>query len=241
MNTETGGIHIVTHCYAGELPQYAAALQYQLSSLEINRPRVPVTVEICHTPEDVRTRDVVDWFVCNSHLLMILSTFPPGCLFRRAIGRNIAALRSHGELIWFADCDYVFGPGCLDGLWRSWESLEGYASMVFSREILVNSDYATGDLYLAPKPTGLLSIDPAEFAPKRYAKALGGVQIVPGSLARTHGYLDWHKRYQRPVERPFPDFCDDVAFKRFCQQQGPVVPVDVPQLYRIRHSAKTHK
>jgi hypothetical protein len=37
-------------------------------------------------------------------------------LLRRVIGRNLAAASSDGDWIWFSDCDFAFGPSCLDSL-----------------------------------------------------------------------------------------------------------------------------
>ena len=234
-------IEIVTHCYAAELPHYAAGLCYQLSSL-VNHP--PATCLVVPTvvwcKGDEATAKVIGHFA-GSHRLRHIRCDDAARVGRRAIGRNMAALSTWADLVWFADCDQCFGPGLLDRL-AGLEWPEG-ASMIYPREIMIHRDWVTGDAALAKLAGGprLEDFDPAEFVPKRYGRAIGGVQIVRGDFAREHGYLRGDPAHQRPADRPFASFADDVAYRRHCEQFGPIVAVDLPGLFRIRHSRTTHQ
>lgn len=234
-------LHIVTHCYAVELPQYAMALRYQLSSLVLHPPKTRTLIEVCCVEEDKETMEVIDWFACNTNLYFCVSRLTLPQISRRSIGRNIAALRSHAELVWFTDVDHIFGLGCIDSLWREWESTPYFVSMIYSKSIQINETHATGDQYLSTLAQELVDIDPIDFTDKFYDRAIGGVQIVPGSLARQYGYLNHDPRYQTPLEKPFSSFQDDVAYRRWCGTKGPVVAVNIKGLYRIRHSRTTYQ
>ncbi len=41
--------------------------------------------------------------------------------------------------------------------------------------------------------------------------------------------------------QPFKDFRDDLAYRRECSEQGPIIGVDIPEVYRIRHSKTTYQ
>lgn len=234
-------IHIVTHCWAKDLPQFSAFLRCQLSSLVIWPPKVQHLIEVRYSPDDRSTAEVVDEFAAMPESKIELSPMqPPETLFRRAIGRNSAALSSHAELIWFADCDYLFGPGCLDGLWEEWNGLLKFASMLFPDQIMTMRSHEEGDRLAGRAVAGLIRVPEDLFKPQRVWRAFGGLQIVPGSLARRHGYLNGHRRYQRPLPKPFANFHDDVAFRKTMLKIGPIVPVSVPNLFRLRHTRSTY-
>ena len=86
----------------------------------------------------------------------------------------------------------------------------------------------------------VVDIDPTEFVEKRYGRAIGGVQIVRGDFARKYGYLHDVAKYQQPVEHPFGDFRDDIAYRDFVRSFGRIVGIDLPGMYRLRHGVKTH-
>ena len=162
-------------------------------------------------------------------------------LFRRAIGRNDAALSSYTDLVWFCDCDYLFGEGCIDGLWKSWNELDQFASMMFPEKFWTMKTRELGDELIAQNLQGVVGADPSLFTQVWSKRAFGGLQIVPGSLARERGYLDGHRKYQTPLPRPFANFHDDVAYRKSCLRIGPIVPLEVPNLYRLRHSKTTYQ
>lgn len=243
-------IEIVSHCYALELPHYAACLRYQLSSFLLHAPmQCDILATVCCC-EDRATLNVLEWFQRHTPLRTKVILLPRDQLGRRCIGRNIAALGSKADIIWFADVDQVYGDGVLDRLatlpWPS-ESIPGQefglASMVFPRDIKIHRDHATGDKVAVTVGPGLVDVDPAEFIDHHYHRAIGGVQIVRGDFARQHGYLNGVKKWQKSVQqgRLFGDFNDDIAYRKQCLVHGPIMPIDLPGVYRIRHSRTSYR
>jgi hypothetical protein len=238
-------IEIVTHAYAEVLPHYAACLNYQLSSLWLHPPKeCQVEVTVCYCTTDQKTKRVLDWFYGLSPVVDGVSlnylAYDRQHLGRRCIGRNDAALETAADIVWFTDVDHVFRDGVLDSLANYvWDN---QTKMVYPQTIQIHRDHATGDQALAKavKP-GLIDIDPVEFVNKQYNRAIGGIQIVDGDFARCHGYLDQNARYQRPTSTPFGDFKDDVSFRHFCEISGDVLAVDLPGVYRLRHSTTSYQ
>lgn len=241
-------IRLVTHCYAARLPQYAKHLWYQLSSLVLHKPDVPVAITICYSMHDATTTDTILKFEGrhgNGLSIRPMSMSGPE-LYRRSIGRNRAGLEATEDLIWFTDVDHVFGEGCLDNLWRIWQGLkQDEISMVYPKAIKIHQDHATGDAtpFPASEDWRLLEINSSEFVDKRYRRAIGGVQIARGDLVRQYGYLNGHSKYQKPRldGLPFGDFRDDIVFRGRCKTFGKIVGIDLANLYRIRHSETTYQ
>lgn len=238
-------LEIVTHCYAEQLPHYAACLNYQLSSMWLYPPKeCQVEVTVCYDPDDQRTQKVLAWFSEKSPRVDGVSLswlkYDRQFLGRRCIGRNNAALNTMADLIWFADVDHVFYDGVLDSL-ASYE-WDRKTIMVYPQTIKIHKDHTTGDLALARAvEPGLIDIDPTEFVDKQYDRAIGGVQIVDGDFTRCHGYLNQNSRYQQPTSTPFGDFRDDVSFRHFCEISGDVLAIDLPGVYRLRHSTTSYQ
>lgn len=236
-------VELVSHCWAVELPQYASALCYQLSSFVLHKPMdCNVQATVCHCRSDPATRRVLDYFAEHLPSLSGVELSPPE-LGRRSIGRNLAALRTTADVVWFADVDQVYRDGCLNRL-AGLEWPEG-ALMIHPKRIMIHKDHETGGAALKrvdPNDPGLIDVDPIEFVPKRYNRAIGGVQIVKGDFARMYGYLSGDLKWQQPRRdgRPFADFRDDVAYRKFCSDHGDVVGVDLSGMYRLRHTRKTH-
>jgi len=237
-------IEIVTHAWAGRYAHYGYALTYQLSSLILHPHKSHVTVTVCYNPVDKIVCDVLGFFENKFNPAKVkLHTIPctlPN-LGRRAIGRNVAAITATGDIVWFTDCDYVFGEDCLDALAEvTWPS---FAPMVFPKTVLIHRDHATGDVALAKaaKPC-LINVEPDDFIPKKYSRAIGGVQIVKGDFAREHGYIPDNKRRQTPYhhERGFDQCRCDLAYRRFVASKGSILPITLPHCYRLRHSQTTH-
>jgi len=161
-------------------------------------------------------------------------------LGRRSIGRNIAAKHSTADIVWFSDVDQVYYKGCLDRLAElKWAE---DTSMVFPKEIMIHRDWETGDQAAAVVASPrLVDIDPAEFIPKRYGRAIGGVQIVRGDFARCFGYLPDSEKYQKPVDGMFGDFRDDIVYRSFCKRKAKMRGVDLPGMFRIRHTQTTYQ
>lgn len=235
-------IEIVTHCWAGKFEHYARCFQYQVSSLVLNPPQnCNVSLCLCYDPNDVVQKTlgkVRNWLDESKPGLAVLK-LPIRQLGRRAIGRNIVAKQTPADLVWFTDCDHVFRDGVLDRL-AEFEWPEG-ASMIYPKQIMIHRDHTTGDQAIARmNGSEPLDVDPSEFVPKRYNRAIGGVQIVRGEFAREYGYLDG-SRWQSPLHRDTFVSCRcDRAYRKFCKQHGPIVPIDLPGVYRIRHTQTTH-
>ena len=224
-------ILIVTHCWAEQLPHYAAFLRYQLESLA-HCPSSP-EVAVCFSVRDKLTCDVMQEFA--SRLTIHSYALASDELGRRSIGRNLAAHDCQTSLVWFTDVDYLFGRGCLTTL-ASLQWSDQW-SMVYPRSILINRTHAIGDRYAMRR----CKIDPDDFETKVYSRAIGGVQIVQGDIARRYGYLDGKNRWQQPVEKPFGDFKDDLAFRGRMAELGEIEPILLPNLYRLRHSTTTYQ
>ena len=245
-------IEIVSHCYAERLPHYAAALCYQLSGFILHPPRgCKAWVTVCYDPTDGRTSQVLDWFTRNctswDSRSVCCIKLPADKLGRRSIGRNFAAKDSRADLVWFADVDQVFHGECLDALAAmEWPEQEGrVASMVFPRHLKISRDHATGNALTAKvlERPAVVDVDPAEFTDKTYNVAIGGVQIIRGVDARRYGYLDGDPYWQQPRTDglPFKEFRDDLQFRKICNRRGPIVGIELPGLYRIRHLETTHR
>ncbi len=254
MATKKPRIEIVSHCWAGKYEHYARCLAYQLSSLLLDPPkRCHVTFTLCYAVGDIPTMLVMQRFAeikdslpadddRHDNICFTSWGLPIERLGRRSIGRNLAAKHSIADLIWFTDCDHLFREGVLDRL-AELEWPEG-VSMIYPREIMIHRDHATGDVVLnqMPASTWLREVDPTLFVPKRYNRAIGGVQIVRGDDARADGYLANEDKWQQPLDRKTFVSCRcDQAYRHDCKQRrGPIVSVDLLGVYRIRHTQTTH-
>lgn len=239
-------IEIISHCYAAELPHYADALCYQLSSLFLYPPKTCRAVPaICWAGSEIdqSTQQVINYFAPRLNLVSVCLS--KADLGRRCIGRDWVAKTSTADLIWFADVDQVYGRELLDRLASlEWPLVNGQpVAMVYPRDIKIHRDWTLGD-QVTGRVQGepqVIDIDPADFIDKRYNRAIGGVQIVRGDFAREHGYLGEDPEWRVPTPAPFSDFKDDVAYRRFCERNGGVVSADLPGLYRLRHTRTTYQ
>lgn len=250
-------IRIVVHAYAKQLPQYAVFLRAQLSSLIKYKPAtVMCYVSVCCNGQDERVMRVIQDFAPLMGRSLHVLLLPEPELFRRSIGRNRIALSSKEEICWLADADHLFGPGCLASLWNQWKMIEGPV-IAWPKSLLIQSHHVLGDDFVQDNldTTGLIEMSDigiAEFCnqepspmfeEKKYHSAIGGVQIVSGSFMREHGYLRDSPKWQQPRTdgKPFGDFRDDVKFRSFCLSKMKGVALDIPHLYRLRHTAVTYK
>lgn len=226
-------IEIVSHCW-----NYAHMLVYQLSSLVLFPPRdVDVTMTVYYGEEDALTVALLDYFAGQDvpGVRWNWQKLPRQALFRRAIGRNLAAKASQADWVWFTDCDLLFREGCLDGLAQA---LQG------RRDTLVfpSAEYCTGLLppeapILAPvmAPLQTLDVDPSLFSHFPRDRATGPLQITHGDVARAVGYCESLPYYQQPSDTWCKAY-EDRAFRWLLRTRGE--PIDVPGVYRIRHVAK---
>lgn len=226
-------LEIVSHCW-----NYSRLLTYQLSSLVLQPPQqVSTIVTVFFCEEDDRTQKVLDYFgglrIPNIRWNWWALDRPQ--LMRRAIGRNLAALRSTADWVWFADADMCFGQGSLDRL-RD-EVARPQAPLVFPRQVQLSRTEADGDAYIeaAGDSPRLLELRAADFVGVRYNRAIGGVQISRGDVVRSIGYCKNHRHYQKPSE-VWRRATEDVTFRKTFDREGS--PVDVPEVYRIMHSLR---
>lgn len=234
-------IEIVSHCYAVDLPQFAYFLDAQLWSLETYAP--PGTkISICCWLDDELTCETIVKHQHQDRLDITMLFLSRKDLFNRAIGRNFAALRTKADIIWFTDVDHVFGGGCLTCLEKQMERSQ--AVLHYPSEIKINKTHQVGDKYWNQiKDEGRFYLDTDDFITKLYNKAIGGVQIVPGDFARKYGYLNDNPRALKKTDgvKPFPSFRDDVKFRKFCEAQGETKKLQLPNLYRLRHTQTSYQ
>ncbi|NLY02129.1 MAG: glycosyltransferase family 2 protein [Rhodopirellula sp.] len=225
-------LQIVSHCW-----NYSRMLTYQLSSLVLRPPtELSVTMTVFHNEEDRRTCEVLKFFGAMEipRVRWNWWNLDQPRLFRRAIGRNLAALENQADWVWFTDCDQIF-RGCLDPLARQLQDCE--AILVYPREVGC-SDYQESDspiLKRLDEGPEVIDINVADFRPVRHEKAIGALQIVRGDVARRMGYCKDIPKFMKPQPRWKRTF-EDVAFRKSLGTQG--VPIDVPGLFRIEHRRK---
>ncbi len=226
-------LEIVSHCW-----QYAHLLVYQLSSLVAHPPEgLDVTMTVFHAPGDDETRDLLDFFGKQDLPAVTWNwcCLPREKLFRRAIGRNLAALETRADWIWFTDCDLFFGKGCLDGLAGALQSVR--EPLVFPRQewctdLLPSDAPALQEGRTRPR---VLPPPSVEFKPHPRTRATGPLQITHGDAARRFGYCNNLPYYQQPASR----WCkahEDRAFRWLLGSQGKAL--EVPGVHRIRHLNK---
>lgn len=226
-------LEIVSHCW-----RYSQLLAYQLSSL-VNFPpeRLSVTMTVFHAAEDEDTVALLQYFgaITVPGVRWNWQRIDQGRLFRRSIGRNLAARSTSSDWIWFTDCDLVFHRGCLDGLAGALQGRRD--ALVYPREERVSPLLPESDPTLVAGRQGarLVDIDAGQFVVQHRDRATGPLQITHGDVARACGYCDSLSVYQQPAQR-WAKAHEDRAFRWLLRTPG--VALDVPGVYRIRHLSK---
>ena len=230
----TGKLHIeiVSHCW-----NYSHFLAYQLSSLVLYPPQnCRVTATVFYCPEDETTAGLLQFFekLSPPNVDWNWRTLPRRQLFRRGIGRNLAAKATKADWIWFTDCDQLFHRGCLDAINHE---LQGRSDLlVFPVTVSCTPLLEQNDPMLrATTKPALVEINTEDFTPRSHAKAIGALQIMHGDVARSVGYCESIPFYQQPVDT-FQHTYEDRALRWLLRTQG--TPIEIPGLYRIEHSAK---
>jgi hypothetical protein len=236
-DTRPPRLEIVSHCW-----RYSRLLAYQLSSLVLHPPSdVEVRMTVFHAPEDTPTEEVLEYFSALTVPGVHWNPWPleRERLFRRAIGRNLAAQATRADWIWFADCDILAGEGALDRLGA--ELRRRTDVLVFPREHEVSpllppdSPILGGASETFP---AVIAVDTSSFTPETRDRAVGGFQIVRGDVARAAGYCANIGFYQRPMPSWRKSY-EDRTFRWLLGSQG--TPIEVPGFHRIRHEAKGRK
>jgi hypothetical protein len=241
-------IEIVTHCWAKNLDQYAWHLQLQLSSVFWFAPMESVSVTVCYAGDDTLTCEVLRFFEgkFNQSRGGRLQTIclPHEQLFRRAIGRNLAALATKADLVWFADVDYFWKEGAFEFLGAL--QADQQRDMMMPLHVLRHVSWEKGDELVASLRSGGVGLakvpNDEDFGRRREKIPIGGMQIARGDFCRKHGYLNGTKWIAplEPAPESFPSFRDDIAFRRAVNALQPGtagdIRVDIPAVYRVRHS-----
>lgn len=250
--THAESLEIVTHAYdpPGQ-HQYSKLLKIQFASLYRHRPAYPTMLTVCYTVTDISVSSTVRWitdFYKREGTLDNLSvqTFdlPPEMLFRRAIGRNIAALRTKADLVWFTDVDYYFGPGAVAA---ACEQLRPDCLLATPKEVQIHRDHETGAMDIFEQANAEIPVVvPGHFVPRKIKVAIGGVQIVGGRFASQYGYLRGTKWVECvDPKNGFLSCKCDRAFRRWLKHEVavktgaamlPTQKITCPTVYRWRHT-----
>jgi hypothetical protein len=226
-------LEVVSHCW-----RYSHFLAYQLSSLVRFPPtRIDVTMTVFYCPEDEKTARLLAFFKEQRvpGITWNWRALPRQQLFRRGIGRNLAALETRADWVWFTDCDLMFCSQCLDTLA---DLLQGRQdALVFPREERCTDLLAEDNPMLlagADEPR-VLDIDTSSFKARYPLKATGPLQIAHGDVCRAVGYCRNIGLYQQPSETWCKAY-EDRAFRWLLRSMGE--PLPIPGVYRIRHRSK---
>lgn len=226
-------LQIVSHCW-----NYSHLSLFQLSSL-VNYPpqQCELTYTLFYAEEDQGMLKLIEHFsqMQVPNITWDWQVLPKAELFRRAIGRHRASLATTADWIWFTDCDLIFHKGCLDSLVTSvadkqtrmvFPAYEGITDLLPPEHPMLNQNITD---------SGTIDIDPDLFQRNTISKAKGAFQIVHGDVARAAGYCGTIPLYQKPSEQWRKTY-EDTVFRRLIQSEGE--PVEIKNLYRIRHAEK---
>jgi len=226
-------LEVVSHCW-----NYSHLLVYQLSSLVLYPPRdMDVTVTVFYCPEDSRTERLLEFFSRQQvpGVRWNWRPLPRQQLFRRAIGRNLAALETRADWVWFTDCDLMFRENCLDTLA---ELLQGRRDALVFPAGERCTDLLAEDTPMLRSATDMpqvLDIDTTHFVTYHRDRATGPLQIAHADVCRAVGYCRNIPVYQAP-EETFAKCHEDRAFRWLLRSKGE--PLPIPGVYRIRHVHK---
>ncbi len=188
-------LEIVSHCW-----RYGHFLTYQLSSLVNHRTnKFDITMTVFHVPDDEAVTRVLEYFgrMEVPGIIWNWQPLPKEKLFRRSIGRNLAAKDTQADWIWFTDADIIFHENCLDTLA---DLLQGRDDGLVHPTIGLGTSLLPEDDAILNKgregPT-LLEIPIEQFKPYGgpRKKAKGPHQITHGDIARACGYCDSISHY----------------------------------------------
>ncbi len=225
-------LEIVSHCWG-----YSNMLTYQLSSF-VNYPptKCALTVTVFYAKEDTKSQAVLDFFRQKDikNVTWNFQTLSKGKLFRRGIGRNMAARSSKAEWLWYTDCDIIFHKNCLDSLA---EQLQGKQDILYyPRQERTTEMLAQDDPMLRQNSEPqLVDIENDGFSLHSRDKAKGAFQIVHGDVARAIGYCEKLFMFQTEDDRWRKTY-EDTAFKWLISSEG--IPLDIDGVFQIRHVQK---
>lgn len=225
-------LEIVSHCWG-----YSNMLTYQLSSF-VNYPptKCALTVTVFYAKEDIKSQAVLDYFnkIVVENVTWNFQALSKGKLFRRGIGRNLAARSTDADWLWFTDCDIIFHENCLDSLA---EQLQGkQESLYYPKQERTTEMLAQDDPMLRQdSEPQLVDIEAEGFSLHSRDKAKGAFQIVHGDVARAIGYCEKLKVFQTEDDRWRKTY-EDTAFKWLISSEG--IPLEIDGVFQIRHVQK---
>jgi hypothetical protein len=229
-------LEIVSHCW-----DYANMLTYQLSSF-VNYPptKLNLTVTVFYAEEDTKTKAALDFFsqITMPNITWNFHPLTKGKLFRRGIGRNMAARSTKADWIWFTDCDIIFYENCLDSLADSLQGEKG--SLFFPKEEKITEMLKDDDPLLSnDAQPQVIDIETENFSlyerGKSRDKARGPFQIVHGDVARAIGYCEKLSIFQTESDRWRKTY-EDTAFRWLLGTDGE--PKHIDGVFHIHHVTK---
>lgn len=229
-------LEIVSHCWG-----YANMLTYQLSSF-VNYPpsKLNLTVTVFYAPEDEKTVAALAFFekIEVENVTWNFHALSKPKLFRRAIGRNMAAKSTQADWIWFTDCDIIFHENCLDSFADSFQKETGL--LFFPKEEKITQMLEDDDSMLKPDTCSqVIDIPVDKFTTyqrdKTRDKARGPFQIVHGDVVRAIGYCDRLFMFQTESTRWRKTY-EDTAFRWLLGTNG--APKDIDGVFHIHHVTK---
>lgn len=225
-------LEIVSHCWG-----YSNMLTYQLSSF-INYPptKCALTVTVFYAKEDTKSQAVLDFFSQKSvdNVTWNFQPLSKGKLFRRGIGRNMAARNTTADWLWFTDCDIIFHENCLDSLAGQLQGKQ--ESLYYPKQERTTEMLAQDDPMLRQdSEPQLVDIEADGFSLHSRDKAKGAFQIVHGDVARAIGYCEKLRIFQTEDDRWRKTY-EDTAFKWLISSEG--IPLEIDGVFQIRHVQK---
>ncbi|MFT6268760.1 MAG: hypothetical protein ACJAVV_001575 [Alphaproteobacteria bacterium] len=229
-------LEVVSHCWG-----YANMLTYQLSSF-VNYPptKLHLTATVFYAQEDTETKAALDFFgqIVVPNVTWNFQALPKGKLFRRGIGRNMAARSTIAEWVWFTDCDIIFHENCLDSLADSLQGEKGL--LFFPEEERVTEMLEDNDpMLVKDAKTRVIDIQAEQFSlykrDKNRNKARGPFQIVHGDVARAIGYCERLFMFQTESDR-WRKCYEDTAFRWLLGTNGK--PKHIEGVFHIHHVTK---
>ena len=228
-------LEIVSHCW-----NYSDYLAFQLGSLLANppSPKLHITMTVFHAAEDQQTSALLKRIgeLSVANITWNWQALPAAYVFRRSIGRNLAALHTQADWIWFTDCDETFQAGCLTGLHQTlaecseplvFPLIEHRTEPMESSELKVNYD--------ADWVSAISELPLDAFHANTMTRATGPLQITHGDIARKFGYCKDVNCFQKP-EVHFAKAHEDRIFRWLLNTNG--TGVDIPGVFRIQHREK---
>lgn len=228
-------LEIVSHCW-----NYSDYLAFQLGSLLAHPPpsNLQLTMTVFHAAEDQQTSALLKRIekLPVTNITWNWQAIPAAYLFRRSIGRNLAALHTQADWIWFTDCDETFQAGCLTGLQQA--LAECRAPLVFPLTEHRTEPMESSELkvdYDADWVTAISELPLDTFHANTMTRATGPLQITRGDIARKFGYCNSVNCFQKP-EVHFAKAHEDRIFRWLLNTDG--TGVDIPGVFRIQHREK---